>query len=420
VSGYGGRMIGQRWDVLVVGAGPGGSTVSALLASRGFRVLTLEKSEFPRFHIGESLLPAACQVLGTLGLRPDPTICKFKRGAEVVSESTGQSALFDFAEALPGPPRHAYQVERALFDTMLRDRALALGAEVRHGVRAFAVELSEDEVRVQTTHGSERARFFVDASGQDRLLASQQRSVAPFRHFGKAASFMHFDGLSARALADFEPHNDIRIMIVDEGWAWVIPLPGERLSVGLVSRKKGMSKADVRDYVASSALLSRWTEGARASAPHLISNFSYRNARPAGARYACIGDAACFIDPVFSSGVSLAMIGAVNLEAQLTPALLSGSEGASDLTSPGKPEVERAYDTFAALVHRFYNSRFVHNFILDAPSQGELRASVTAVLAGDVLRTDNVFADMLLRSRFTPATRTPAPEQLANEMFEMS
>ncbi len=408
-----------RWDVIVVGAGPGGSTVSGLLAARGVRVLTLEKDEFPRFHIGESLLPAACHVQGLLGVTTDPNIYNFKRGAEFIDEESGRRSMFDFNEALAGPPRHAYQVERPLFDTVLRDRAVALGAEVRHGVRVTGIEVAPNEVRVATSHGPEFARFCIDASGQDRLMASQQRSVEPFKHFGKAASFMHFDGLSQETLRDFEPHNDIRVMVVDDGWAWVIPLPHGRVSIGLVSRNKGMTREAVRDYVAASPMISRWVTGARGSTPRLIGNFSYRNNKPAGPRWACIGDASCFIDPVFSSGVSLAMIGAVNLVEQLVPALAAGTEGAPDLTAPGKPDVERAYDTFAALVYRWYNTRFVHNFILGAPSQGELRPGVTSVLAGDVLRKDNVFADMLLNSRIVPPTRAPASNTHSDETFEI-
>ena len=411
-------MSDKLWDVLVVGAGPGGSTVSGLLAQRGFRVLVLEKDEFPRFHIGESLLPAACRIQALLGVEPDPSVFNFKRGAEFIAEDSGRTMAFDFAEALPGPPRHAYQVERAKFDTVLRDRALALGAVIRHGVRVTGVEIGPNEVRVASSHGVERARFLIDATGQDRLLATQQRTVEPFKHFGKAASFMHFEGLSQRTLGEFEPHNDIRIMIVDDGWAWVIPLTHGRVSIGLVSRDKGLSKTAVRDYVANSKLLSGWVEGAHATEPRLIGNFSYRNTKTAGARYACIGDAACFIDPVFSSGVSLAMIGAVNLTEQLAPALLAGTEGDPDLTAPGKPEVERAYDTFAALVYRWYNTRFVHNFILGAPSRGKLRPGVTSVLAGDVTRGDNAFADMLLNSRIVPPTRTPISTEPSEEAFE--
>ena len=110
---------------------------------------------------------------------------------------------------------------------------------------------------------------------------------------------------------------------------------------------------------------------------------------------------------MFSSGVSLAMLGAVNLAELLVPALAAGTEGDADLTRPGQPQVERAYATFAAMIYRFYNTRFVHHFILGAPAQGELRAGVTSVLAGDVLRDDNPFADMLLNSRLAQSTSAP-------------
>jgi flavin-dependent dehydrogenase len=198
----------------------------------------------------------------------------------------------------------------------------------------------------------------------------------------------------------------------------VIPLSGDRLSVGLVSRNKGLARDAVRAYVAESGLLSGWTEGARASQPRMIGNFSYRNTKSGGARYACIGDAACFIDPVFSSGVSLAMLGAVNLADLLVPALAAGTEGDAALTRPGQPQVERAYATFAALVYRFYNTRFVYNFILGAPAQGELRAGVTSVLAGDVLREDNPFADMLLRSRLAQTAHATGPLDVEAQALE--
>lgn len=408
------------WDVIVVGAGPGGSTTAALLATAGLRVLVLDKEHFPRFHIGESLLPAAVDVQQRLGLSFDaPHIFNWKSGAQFWCETTDRIARFDFNEALPGPPRHAYQVERPAFDTWLRDRAAALGAKCRHGVRVSDVQFEAQQVRVRTDYGTERARYLVDATGQDRLLGRQQRSIEPYRHFGKAASFTHFDGLAADVLAEFAPHNDIRVMLLDEGWAWVIPLVNGRLSVGVVSRRQGVKEQDVIDYVASSKALSRWTRGAHADAPRLIGNFSFRNTQPHGARYACVGDAACFIDPVFSSGVSLAMLGAVSLADKLVPALAAGTEADPALCTPGHMAVQRGYATFAALVYRFYNTHFARNFILGAPAAGELRPAVTSVLAGDVLRTDNPFQDMLLNSRLArkpEETRSePASHEAASE-----
>ena len=398
----------QPWDVIVVGAGPAGSTAAALLSEQGLRVLVLERETFPRFHIGESLLPAAQAVLERLGIRPSADCFRFKRGAQFVDEANQRCAVFDFSEALAGPARHAWHVDRALFDSLVRDAAVRRGATVRHGVRAEQVRIDERGVSVDSSHGTESARFLIDASGQGRLMARQRNAITPYEHFGKAASFAHFDEVSQRTFDEIGEENDIRIMVIDEGWAWVIPLPGQRLSIGIVTREKGIKAEDVQRYVQSSPLLSRWTDGARSTAPQLVGNFSYRNAHPFGRRYACIGDAACFIDPVFSSGVSLAMSSALRLAERLIPALSKGQESRAELMSALGQSMSGAYDVFASLVYRFYNTLFVQRMIFGAPEDGELRSSVISVFAGDVFRSDNPFAQMLRRSRIEPRKRPPS------------
>ncbi|MCA9671219.1 MAG: tryptophan 7-halogenase [Myxococcales bacterium] len=413
----------ERWDVIVVGAGPAGSACAALLAARGFRVLVLDRDEFPRFRIGESLLPASNVVLEALGLEPpapegggavDETFF-FKGGGDFIREASGHAASFSFADALPGPPRGTWHVDRSRFDRALRDLARERGAEVRHGERDGKVcEVDIDpEAGVTVTLGSgarERGRYLVDASGQGRLMARRLGSVQPYEHFGKAAAFTHYAGVSDAAFAELLPQSHIRIMIIEDGWGWVIPLPGARLSVGVVSRGRGIRKEDVFDYVASSALVSRLTAGAEASAPRLVSNFSYRNASPHGARYCCIGDSACFIDPVFSSGVSLALVGAREVCEQLGDALEHGREGEPDLMQAHGEKMQRAYDVFAALVNRFYNTRFIDQVLFRAPDAGTLRRSVISVFTGDVFRPDNTFAAMLVSSR----TQPPSHDQQAH------
>jgi flavin-dependent dehydrogenase len=211
--------------------------------------------------------------------------------------------------------------------------------------------------------------------------------------------FTHFTELGDGAEQELAPNNDIRIVMIPDGWLWAIPLTNNRLSVGLVSRKPGLRRKWLDDYLETSALFGRLLEGATRGETNLIGNFSFKNTAASGARYCCVGDSACFIDPVFSSGVSLAIIRGLAAAEALVPALASNTEAEPDLMVPIETSMRRGYDTFAALVYRFYNTRFVDNLIFGAPAEGPHRAGVVSVLAGDVFRSDNPFQDMLLESR---------------------
>lgn len=405
------------WDVIIAGAGPGGSAAATLLAEEGFRVLVLERETFPRFHVGESLLPAAELVTTLLGIDPDPEVFLFKGGAQFVCEATGRRQSFDFDEALEGPQRFAWHVERARFDTLLRDRARQAGAEVRHGHAVQDVEFDADRARVVTDDGVEVGRYFIDATGLDRLLARKMESGRAFDRFGRAAVFTNFSDVGEAALAEFAPNNDVRIIVIPNGWLWAIPLIGNRISVGLVSREAGLRKSRLDEYMQGSPLLQRLTAGARRNQTGLMGNFSFENVRASGARYTCVGDSACFIDPVFSSGVSLAILRARAVVERLVPALIDGREADPDLMSEAERTMARATDTFASLVYRFYNTRFVDNIIFGAPAEGRYRAGVISVLSGDVLREDNPFQEMLLSAR-RPVIRSPEAASRGVETVE--
>ncbi len=387
------------WDVIIAGAGPGGTSSAIRLAEGGARVLVLEREIFPRFHIGESLLPAAELLVTALGVDPDPNVFLFKRGAQFVCETTGRRQSFDFNEAMPGPQRYAWQVDRARFDTLLRDRAIEAGAEVRHGVRVESIGFEEDRVRVGAGDDFESARYFVDATGQDRLLGKQMGTIRAYAQFGKAAVYTHFSRLSEATQKEFAPYNDIRIVSIPDGWLWAIPLTNNRLSVGLVTRKSGLRKNRLDEYIDHSPLFQGLLAGAHRHETELVGNFSFENTAPSGVRFACVGDSACFIDPVFSSGVSLAIHRGLLVADRLLPALESGAEADPNLMQPMEASMKRGYDTFASLVYRFYNTRFVENLIYNAPDDGRLRSGVISVLAGDVFREDNDFQNMLLDSR---------------------
>lgn len=396
-------------DVLVVGAGPAGSTSAALLAEAGLSVVVLDKQSFPRPKIGESLLPVCLPVLERLGIDPGPNFVH-KRGAEFVCEATGRHRVIDFADALDGPPRHAWQVDRAGFDVQVRDAARSRGAEVMHGVKVVGVDIEDDEVIVKTrTEGggigeAMRARYIIDATGQDRLLARHAQAAETLTGFGQSAAYVHFTGITDEGWADFDPHHDIRIMMVDDGWAWVIPLPQRRMSIGLVKRS-GKARELLPAYLSGSPLIRKWTAGAQRSEPTTVRNYSFYNRKASGSRFACVGDAACFLDPVFSSGVSLAMVGAADVASRVIEAFADGREADPELLRDHEDWMHDGYRTFSAVIERFYNTNFVDHFIFGSVDADDtITRGVVSVLAGDVWRSDNQVKAMLLRSRRRRAT----------------
>jgi flavin-dependent dehydrogenase len=385
-------------DVVVVGGGPAGSATAAFLGRQGHRVVLLEKERFPRFHIGESLLPMALPVLEALDIDLAAGGHQFKSGASFRDETTGQLGSYPFKFGLEGPPRHAYHVDRSVFDLEILNAARAAGVEVREGVAVSNIEVGDDGVALETSGGGVRARFLVDASGQKALMARKLRSVTPLQYLGRAAAFFHYEGLSDAAWGEIQPDGNIEILRVDGGWAWIIPLEGRRISVGVVSRQGRMTPQDVRDLVHGSPLLRRWTDGAQQSEPQLIGDYSFVNSQPHGARYACVGDAASFLDPVFSSGVTLALIGAQNLAQSLGPALAGGNESDPTLMDPLGQRMKVAYRAFYSLIYRFYHTAIMDNLFMADASNPIYRAGLISVLAGDVWRTDNPFQDMLMAS----------------------
>ncbi len=372
----------------------------------GHSVTVLEKEQFPRFHVGESLLPAGMPILERLGVKPQGDIYLYKRGAEFVCEETGRSQTFPFHDALPGCPEHAWHVDRADFDTQLRDVALQSGARVLHGTTVTDVEFGDSGVVVHALNETEpetlktyQARFFLDASGQDRFLGRALDSVKPYECFGAAAVYSRFEHLSDDALEAIGEGNDVRILLRKDGWGWMIPLPGRRLSLGVVSQSKvSLESLDGEQGFLSGPLVKRWTAGATRVQTGVIRNFSYRNTQSSGSRFGVIGDAACFLDPVFSSGVVLAMRGAEDVADLLGSALDAGTEADAELLAPQHDRMDRVYRTFAQLIDRFYNTRFAETMFLNDPAGLEMRHGVMSVLAGDVWRTDNPFQELLLRA----------------------
>jgi len=389
----------SSFDVIVMGGGPAGATAAALLASSGLTVLVLEKESFPRFHIGESLLPRSLPILEKLGVDVGGPAFLRKGGAEFYDETTGDHAVYPFSDALPGLPGHAYQVYRAAFDTALLERAEALGALVHQGERATQVDVEESRVVVVTEKERHVARYCIDATGQDAFFARRDRTTVPFDSFGRAAVFTHFAELGNDALELIGSEGNIKVLMPRGGWVWLIPLSGARLSVGAVTRNGPVTPSLLEAAIERSPLTQRLIRGASRLETRVIRNFSYATRRRSGARHTSVGDAACFLDPVFSSGVALAMLGAEAVAGQLVPALEAGQEAAPELMTPVWEHMEVAYKAMRSLIYAFYNTELLRHLFFAKRPDPKLRAGLISLLALDVWRTDNKFYDVLMRSR---------------------
>src|SRR5277367_6680240 len=219
-------MTGEQCDVAVIGGGPAGSTVAALLARRGHRVIALEKARHPRFHIGESLLPMNLPVFERLGvLDKVRALGVHKRGADFEANNECGYSTFAFSRAIGSSPPHSYQVWRQDFDKMLYDHARASGADAREGQEVLKVEQKnprESLLEVQADDGRNyhiQARYLVDASGRDALLASKNKLRRKNNQHQSAAIFSHFRGAELPG----EDAGNISIYRFDQGWMWMIP-----------------------------------------------------------------------------------------------------------------------------------------------------------------------------------------------------
>lgn len=328
-----GTTLDGPYDVAVIGGGPGGSTAAALLARRGYRVVALEKAHHPRFHIGESLLPMNLPLFERLGvLEQVQALGVFKPGADFEADNESGYNTYAFDRAIGDSPPHAYQVWRQDFDKMLFEHAARCGAQTREGHEVLAVEQSgprESRLEVKVDDGRRYqllARYVIDASGRDALLASRRRLRRKNARHQSAAIFGHFRGATCRAGADA---GNISIYTFAHGWMWMIPLPDGVMSVGAVCRpaylkqRKGSPLAFLLETLKLNPALWQRLEHAELidQEVRVTGNYSYDATQMGGPGWVMVGDAFAFLDPVFSSGVYLAMSGAEQAAAMVDRAL---------------------------------------------------------------------------------------------------
>jgi flavin-dependent dehydrogenase len=323
-----------------------------------------------------------------------------KPGALVWDERSGESIRIDFTQALEGTFPFAYQVERAPFDHALALRAAELGADIRFGAEVLDWREDEHGIELSVPFGACRARFLVDASGQQALVGRRQRSIRQLERFGRCASFSTYGSVRSEFARSIVGGGDIGVLLSEHGWLWLIPLPGERVSVGLVERtpRAGTTAVEtLTSCIESSAFLSRVFAGAEPIAPfRRIANYSYYNLEPSTKRVVSLGDARAFLDPIFSSGVTIAVLSARALAREIALALHEERElELQDYWA----RCEIAYTTFDRLIERFYRPEWVRNVFFAAGREARLVREFTAILAGDVWRDDNAVQKLLLKSR---------------------
>ena len=380
------------YDVAIIGGGPAGSTAAALLARAGRRVIVFEREKFPRFHIGESLLPFSMKAFTRLGLHEKFLRAGFmkKFGGEIVGACSESGTKFYFKDGYRSQTDHAYQVTRGDFDKVLLDHAVECGAEVHEETSVERVEFSNDEVELgikcNGSFHSIRARYVIDASGRTSVLGRKFKIKKTYDHLQKLSIFAHYDGVWRAEGIDGTL--TVLIRAIDR-WFWLIPLSAERTSVGVVLDSEAFrnSKLRAEDFLEQALseqpiIAKRMTDARRVSQVYVEADFSYRSARLHGDRWLLAGDAAGFIDPIFSSGVFLAVFSG-ELCADVLNEVLDHPRKARRLFAGYERAVNRAMDIYLRFVNAWYTKEFIEVFLAPRNILG-LAPAVNAVLGGNV------------------------------------
>ena len=383
----------EQYDVVIIGAGPSGSVAASLLAADGMSVLILEKQYFPRFSIGESLLPQCMEFLKEAGLEQalDKYAKEFgfqyKNGAAF--HKKGKNSSFDFTEKFSEGRGTTYQVKRGLFDKLLADETEKKGVSIRYGHQVNSVASLEPEVILDVSDDNEqpyqvKAKFLLDASGfgrvLPRLLDLELPSDFPIRH----SYFSHFkDGINCsefdrdKILITVNPnHSDV--------WYWLIPFSDGSASVGVVGLPERFDETlpaidTLQAFIAQDANLQRLLKNATPlQDARVIKGYSADVTKLWGKNFALLGNAGEFLDPVFSSGVTIAMKSA-SLAAPLVKKQIQGSK--VDWESEYAEPLKFGVDTFRCFVEAWYNESF-QNVVYHDQHDDSVRRMISSILAG--------------------------------------
>jgi len=381
------------YDVAIIGGGPAGSTAATLLAKAARRVIVLEREKFPRFHIGESLLPYSTQAFDRLGVREklDRTFLP-KFGAEIVAACGTKGVKFYFKDGFRTRRDRAYQVTRSEFDKLLLEHSRDNGAEVREETEVKKIAFEEDRVKIdiETSDGARsiiESRYLLDCSGRQTTLGNFFKLKKSYDHLQKFSVFAHYENVDRGEGID---GTLIRMVRGLDRWFWMIPLTPTRMSIGVVMdtttyrAMKLPAEAALEKCIGEQPMvLERMTRAERVSPVYSAGDYSYRNARLFGDRWLLAGDAAGFIDPVFSSGVFLAIMSAEKA-ADALDEVLNDESKKRRLFKDYSRRVNYVMDVYLTFVTSWYRrSKEFTEVFLNPTETLQLAPAVNAVLAGN-------------------------------------
>ncbi len=384
-------------DLLVIGGGPGGSSAAAFARLKGMSVCVAERDEFPRFHIGESLLPIGNAVLQASGAWPKVEAQGFVRklGAEFMLADGSEPKAIVFAEGYVPGLESTFQVERSRFDAVLLDHARSLAADVRTGVTVRELVPSADFVTATLAPRvgpatALRARWVIDAGGRENLYGSpQKKSFEPPPFPKRAAVYSHFEGVER---AGGPRGGNIIIVRIEDGWFWIIPISAERTSVGLVTsietlRAGASPEAAFHATVASSPRLRELMGRSRPVAPFRVTaDYSYVREEFASPRVVLIGDAAGFYDPIFSSGVYISTHSAQAAVEMIARAHAAGRPLSASEQRRYTRGLKSHCAAFRKLIEVFYDNDSFAVFMVQKPPL-DLNRGLVSIVAGHVRLT---------------------------------
>jgi flavin-dependent dehydrogenase len=393
-------------QVIVIGGGPAGSTASTLLAQRGIRVELFEREQFPRFHIGESLIPETYWVLKRLNMLDKMKASHFvkKHSVQFVNESGKLSTPFYFTDHKPHECSQTWQVVRSEFDSMLLNNAREHGVNVHEGVRVLDVLLEGDRavgVEIQDEDGGQRTvhgDVVVDASGQSSLMINKLGLRAPDPALNKGAIWTYFEGAYRDSGKD--EGATLVLQIKDKkGWFWYIPQHNNIVSVGVVadfdylfSGRKDHETTYAEELDRCPVVKERVSIGKRVSRFYATKDYTYKSRRLAGDGWVLIGDAFGFLDPLYSSGVLLALRSGELAADCIAEGLAKGDVSQAQLGKWG-PDFLRGMDRMRRLVCEYYDGFSFGRFVRKYPNH---RGDVTDLLIGDLFKDelDQVFVSI--------------------------